>query len=275
MERLQSAIAKARASREAQVEPGLAAAAAIRPQVAATPTSVSEAWARLREDTISDDVLIDHRIMSIGRGPEAIEFDKLRTRVLQRMQAKDWTRLAVTSPGPSCGKSTIALNLAFGLARQDGARVILIELDMRRPSFRKMLEMDGNYDISRTLAGEADAEQHLFRPRENLAIGLTARVPESAELLQSSIIAGALDEIQARYQPTVMLFDLPPFKVSDDTIGFMDKTESVLIVAAAGQTSIDDLDECERELAGQTDVLGVVLNKCRHLGPDNQYYYYE
>ena len=80
--------------------------------------------------------------------------------------------------------------------------------------------------------------------------------------------------MQALYQPTIILFDLPPFKVSDDTISFMNKTDSVLIVAAAGQTSIDDLDECERELAGQSEVLGVVLNKCRDLGQDSQYYYY-
>ncbi|MDO5703492.1 MAG: CpsD/CapB family tyrosine-protein kinase [Paracoccus sp. (in: a-proteobacteria)] len=269
MERLQSAIAKARASRDAlTVDPASSAT---------TPESTlpaTEAWAALKQIPISDDMLINNRIVSVGRGSEAVEFDKLRTRVMQRMHGKGWVRLAVTSPGPSCGKSTIALNLGFGLARQDGARVMVIELDMRRPSFRRMLGVQQGFDISRVLAGVAAPEDHLFRPRDNMAIGMTARVSESAELLQSGALAEVLDQLQARYQPTIIIFDLPPFKVSDDTLSFMDKTDTVMIVAAAGQTSIEDLDECERELASQTEVLGVVLNKCRHLEQDSQYYYY-
>ncbi|MDO5631463.1 MAG: CpsD/CapB family tyrosine-protein kinase [Paracoccus sp. (in: a-proteobacteria)] len=270
MERLQSAIAKARASRQ-ELTSGPASPAAAPVAVSET---VTEAWDALREIPISDEMLIDNRIVSVGKGSEAIEFDKLRTRVLHRMQGKGWTRLAITSPGPSCGKSTIALNLGFGLARQEGARVMVIELDMRRPSFRKILGIQNGFDFSRALAGVAAPEDHLFRPRPNMAIGLTARVSESAELLQSGVLADAIDQIQARYQPTIIIFDLPPFKVSDDTMSFMDKTDSVMIIAAAGQTSIEDLDECERELASQTEVLGVVLNKCRHQGADSQYYYY-
>ena len=283
MERLQSAIAKARAARQAlngtppvsqvtPLTPAQASNAAQQPD--AGPTDVEAAWAALRPLDVTDERLVAQRIVSIGRGSEAVEFDKLRTRIVQRMQAKGWTRLAITSPGPGCGKSTIALNLGFGLARQENSRVMLIELDMRRPSFRRMLGTGGDKDISRVLAGSGRPEEHLLRARENLAIGLTGRVSDSAELLHSASAAAALDEMQARFQPSIMLFDLPPFKVSDDTISFMDKADCVLIIAAAGQTSIEDLDDCEREISAQTEVLGVVLNKCRHMGQDSQYYYY-
>lgn len=279
MERLQSAIAKARAARDS-----LSGPAPARPVVGpdtstpvaapAMPADVEQEWEALKRIEVSDQHLIDQRVVSLGRGAEATEFDKLRTRVMQRMQAKSWTRLAITSPGPGCGKSTIAMNLAFGLARQEGARVLLLELDMRRPSFRRILGVHGDNDISRVFAGTGRIEDHLLRARDNLAVGITGRVSESAELLHSPNTAAVLDDIQARLQPSVILFDMPPFKVSDDTISFLDKTDSVMVVAAAGQTTLEELDDTEREIAAQSEVLGVVLNKCRHTGQDSQYYYY-
>ncbi len=51
------------------------------------------------------------------------------------------------------------------------------------------------------------------------------------------------------------------------------RMDCVLIIAAAEATSIKDIDRCERELAGQTNVLGVVLNKCRYM--ENESYGYE
>jgi len=46
-------------------------------------------------------------------------------------------------------------------------------------------------------------------------------------------------------------------------------------VAAAGTTTISEIDTCERELAAHTAVMGVVLNKCRYMGRDygSDYYY--
>ena len=62
-----------------------------------------------------------------------------------------------------------------------------------------------------------------------------------------------------------MIFDMPPMLVSDDAMAFMGQVDCVLIVAAAETTTINEIDRCERELAAQTNVLGVVLNKCRYL----------
>ena len=71
-----------------------------------------------------------------------------------------------------------------------------------------------------------------------------------------------------------MLFDMPPFQVSDDVMAFADKVDCVMIIAAAERTKMSELDACERELAGVTNVLGVVLNKCRYEVEDNSFDYY-
>ena len=61
--------------------------------------------------------------------------------------------------------------------------------------------------------------------------------------------------------------------VSDDVMGFMGQVDAVLLVAAAETTTTKEIDACERELAGQTNVMGVVLNKCRYANEGYGYDY--
>ena len=112
MERIQSAISKARAARE-----GKAPVPAERPeQPAASPEPVFEhspasdaSWAALPELAVLPRVLEHHRIVTHIPGPAATAFDVIRTRMLQQMRANGWKRIGITSPGPACGK-TMALS---------------------------------------------------------------------------------------------------------------------------------------------------------------------
>jgi len=206
--------------------------------------------------------------------PGAVAFDMLRTKVLQQMRANGWKRLAITSPGADCGKSTTTLNLAFSLAKQADVHTIVAEMDMRRPSLARNLSLKGDTSISAVLEGKADFASVAMRPRPNLAFGVNythARNP--AELLQSPTIGPALAKIEADYAPDLMIFDMPPMLVSDDAMAFMGQVDCVLLIAAAGTTSLREIDICERDLATQTNVLGVVLNKCRYMEKDYGYGY--
>jgi hypothetical protein len=49
--------------------------------------------------------------------------------------------------------------------------------------------------------------------------------------------------------------------------------DCALLVAAAGSTTIAQVDACERDIAAHTNVLGVTLNKCRYLDKDQAYGY--
>ena len=285
MEKIQSAIAKARATRGTSqtAQPSHAGA----PEQGRTQSrgrarpgdadrAVDAAWAALPVFDPDERRLRANRIVAATQGKDAAEFDKLRTRMLQGMQARGWKRVAVTSPGPACGKTTIVLNLGFSMARQRAMRTVIGEVDLRRPSQARILGTPRTQDFVRVLDGIDPFEAHALRPRDNLAIGMVRGPAEgSAELLQGPRIGAALDLIQETYAPTLMLFDMPPFQVSDDTMAFVDKVDCVLIAAAAGRTTVDEIDVCERELSGQTEVLGVLLNKCRYVGTDQSYDYYD
>lgn len=272
MEKIQSAIAKARAQRASQLDTPLQ-----RPSVSAPPEQDrgDAAWNALPSAELSLRRLRAQRIVTLDRNREAAEFDKLRTRMLQQMQANNWRRLAITSPGPASGKSTIALNLGFSLSRQSSSRTIICEMDLRRPSLRKITGLKTDRDIVEVLNGNAPFADHALRLRPNLAIGVAnSPVTMSAELLQDARLGTVLDQIETTYDPTLMIFDMPPLQISDDMMAFADKVDCVMIVAAAESTKIPELDVCEREIANVTNVLGIVLNKCRYGSPDTSYDYY-
>jgi Mrp family chromosome partitioning ATPase len=60
-----------------------------------------------------------------------------------------------------------------------------------------------------------------------------------------------------------LLLDLPPMLAADDVLAFLPNVDCVILVAAAEQSTLSDVDVCEQTLAEKTDVLGVVLNKCK------------
>jgi len=64
--------------------------------------------------------------------------------------------------------------------------------------------------------------------------------------------------------------------VGDENVVFLPNVDCSILVGAADSTTNQQLDVCESELAELTNVLGIVLNKCRHSDPDsgNDYDYY-
>lgn len=289
MEKIQSAIAKARAERDAAVTTaantvGLGGVTANAPLSAdrvapQTPTGTASdtalAWRALKPLHLDSARLRDNRIVAFAGGHDAVSFDVMRTKVIQQMRANGWRRLAITSPTASCGKSTIALNLAFSLARQPELRTILLDLDLRRPSLAATLGISGAGSFSQVLQGGSSFTDAGLRYGDGLAIATNAgSVRNPAELLHGSSVPTALATIEATYAPDLMLFDMPPMLVSDDAMVFMGQVDAVLLVAAADNTTIKEIDGCERELASQTNVMGVVLNKCRYMGPEYGYGYY-
>ena len=289
MEKIQSAIAKARAARiAAQSNAQVPSADVPETTVQATaptppgpeegrldPAAVAALWSALPGFAPSPTLLMNNHIVTASPSKEAVPFDLMRTRLLQQMRANKWRRVAITSPGPACGKSTIALNMAMSLARQPDLRTVLAEMDMRRPSLSRMLGLRTPQSFARVLEGLDPLAAQAIRIGANLAISTChAPHPHAAELLHSPSVATALDRIEEEYDPSILIFDMPPMFVSDDTMAVIGQMDCVLIIAAAEATKIKEIDRCERDIASQTNVLGVVLNKCRYMEEESYGYDY-
>jgi len=262
---IQDAIAKARATRESHAGP-----------MSLTPPPTDTPWLDLPVFKPSIRRLRRNRIVAADGGRPAMDFDVIRTRMMQVMQANGWKRIAITSPTAACGKSTTVMNLAFSLARHADHKTMVLEVDMRKPALARALQIPDEPQVSRVFQGVDRFEDHATRVGENLIFGTnTNAVTGSAELLQSTGMSDVLDDLSTRYAPDTMIFDMPPMLTGDDTMAFLSRVDCVLLLAAAEQSTIKQIDRCERDIASQTNVMGVILNKCRYTDRDNEYDYYE
>ncbi|TCM78978.1 CpsD/CapB family tyrosine-protein kinase [Rhodovulum steppense] len=264
MEKLQAALEKARKTRTGQ-----GAMVPARHQLQARPAeTVPETdalWQALAPFEVDERRLIDHLVVTREAGAAATPFDILRTKVLLQMRQNGWKRLAITSPMPGSGKTTIACNLALGLGRQRDLRSILLDLDLRDPSVHRFFETEPPHGIGEVLTGAVPFARNALRYGDNVALSM-ARHPETdpTRLLLAEDTVDMLDAIEAAYKPDVMIFDLPSVLVNDDTRAFLKNADCALIVIRAEDTRFAQFDTCEREIAEHTNVLGVVLNAYRY-----------
>ena len=269
MERLEAALAKAREQRKG-IEPVRAVAGAT--AAAARPTGAD--WTDLPELVIPADRALRNRISALLGGKDAVPYDMLRSRTIRQLKEKSWSRLAVTSPDAGCGKTTISLNLALSLSRQKDLRVMLFDMDLRRPNLNKTVGHTPERSFWEVLDGKVAFEDIAVRMDTNLVLGTNATpCDHPAELLQSQTTKDVLDTIEARWKPDVMIFDMSPMLASDDNVGFLGNVDCAILVAAAESTRMSNIDICEKELAQLTNVLGVVLNKCRYADDSVGYTY--
>lgn len=269
MEKLQKALKDARLAREN----------ALRRQPShpvATPEqhpSAPNLWAEMAPFEPNPDHLQKQRILTLNPEPGSNPFDMLRTKVFLMMQQNGWKRLAITSPNKACGKTTTACNLAVGMSRQRENRSMLFDLDLRRPSVSTLLGRRPPHGIKALLTREVPPQDQMLCLRGNVALAMNTNViTDATQLMIAQRTANTLDRIQKDFAPDLMIFDLPPFFSADDTRAFLKNVDCAIIVARAEHTKTSQLDLCEREVAGLTNVLGVVLNNCRHVGPDEDYY---
>jgi Mrp family chromosome partitioning ATPase len=233
------------------------------PDPAALSQSVEPAWTALEQITLDPRHLERNRVITQARNePAHVAFDVLRTRVLRAFEKHGWTRLGITSPTSSCGKTFIASNLALSLARQHDCRTVLMDMDLRSPSLAQVLGVPDPDPIRWFLSGEVAPGDYLRRVGSNLAIGLNAeRVRDAAETMQAPATALALETMQSTYAPDIVVYDLPPMLSCDDVLGFVPQLDCVLLVVGGGRTKPAEVTECERLLADQTQLLGVLLNQ--------------
>ncbi len=268
MEKLQRALEKARASRQGQTEAGPATqprSSALRAGHPApvAPSGNADVWDSLPRMNVDLKTLAKNRIIAQDGVAEAGSYDLLRTRLRDEVQRKKYKRIAITSPAPNAGKSTTLTNLAFALGRLPFQRTMVFDLDLRRPAMHRLLGQKPASDLGQVITGQVPLQDNVQRYGANLAFGLNrGPVSQSSELLQSHQMETFLSETEQAYKPDLMLFDMPPFLVVDDALGFLRHIDGVILVVEAEHTPPSQIEKIEERLVGLTNLVGVVLNKC-------------
>jgi polysaccharide biosynthesis transport protein len=169
--------------------------------------------------------------------------------------------IVISSSIPGEGKSTMAINLAVSLA-DTGARVILVDADLRRPSIAEYAGIEGSVGLTTVLIGRADVED-VVQPLGATTLDLLPAgqiPPNPSELLGSPAMSGLLDRLTTSYD--MVLLDSPPLLPVTDAAVLSKLAGGALVVVGADRIHRPQLQETLASLdAAGAHVLGIVVNK--------------
>jgi capsular exopolysaccharide synthesis family protein len=201
-------------------------------------------------------------------------FRSLRSSLIFLPNQTELKTILITSAIPNEGKSTIASNLAVTMAAA-GARVLLVDADLRRGDLSQLFDTDGRLGLSSILRNEVpwrEAVQSTKYP----TLSLIPRGPvtnQSGELLLKPDILTLLDEFKEAYDLTI--FNTAPVLAADDTPTLAPNFDGTLMLIRAQFTSARLSKTALNALyQRQVNVLGLILNCIDTEMPDYYYYRY-
>lgn len=217
-------------------------------------TRVPVNFERLRENRI---------VLANETGPAAQAYRMLRTQILQRVRLHGVRALGVVSAVDGEGKTLTAANLALGIAAESNQNVLLVDLDLHRPSIAKLfgLDIDTGLDTWFTGVVEIGAICRGLEGIDRLEIIPTlARVPGSSEILASQRVQEMLLGLKSAQRDGLVIFDLPPALLADDVLTVASLLDGYVLVATEGVTKREDVTRV-RELLSGVKLIGTVLNR--------------
>ena len=188
---------------------------------------------------------------------------------------RDAVKIMFTSATREEGKSTTVANLAVALARA-GRRVILADLDVRKPSLARLFELGERPGLTNVVLGRVPLDEalvsipfHDFRAASDspwddgvvdalqvLPVGPLP--PNPAEFVGSDGIAALLARLEERAD--LVLVDAPPILDLSDTVTLSGRVDGLVIVTRVPFVKRSALAELHRVVsAAPTMKLGFVL----------------
>ena len=199
-------------------------------------------------------------------------FRSLRTSLVFTSRSEGARLLGITSTQPLEGKTTTACNLAMVLA-YGGARVLLIDADMRRPSLHRTMGIANEAGLSHVLTGQARIREVVRATSDpNLLVITAGRTPPNpSELLAGARMRELLSKL-AHSPFDWVIVDTPPVLAVTDAVVLAPLLSGFVFVIGADMTRRGHVERAvETMLASRQPIVGIVLNRVDFAR--NKYYY--
>ena len=251
------------------------------PALAAIPTLESSSKRKLllvgangltQEDRAKSELLIH----ADSRSSLAEAYRQLRTSILLSTAGHSPKSLLVTSSLPSEGKTTTATNTSISLA-QTGARVLIIDADMRRPRVHSVFGIQNNGGLSSILSSELKEQDVLdaiqYDDRTKVSVMTSGPIPPNpAELVGSEQMTKLLKMLLQHLDHVVV--DSPPITSFTDGVLIASVVDGVILVVHSGHSSRQVVRRARQLIQDVgAKIFGVVLNNVDLKAQENYYYY--
>jgi len=227
--------------------------------------------------------------------PVAERFNTAATLIRTTARELDLHSFAVCSAVAQEGKTTVSLNMAAALARK-GARVVLVDADMRMPQIHRILGLSNEVGLSTLLSGWISPRQVIDdimsegagegaampiagalqgSPVAGLKILTSGPAVQSpAKLVESDRFPQLLRQLTESFD--FVIFDTPPIDRVGDALTVASMVDGCIFVVGAGQCEHHDITWAKHLLTNvQANLLGAFLNKYAYRRTrESDYYYY-
>jgi len=168
--------------------------------------------------------------------------------------------IGITSPSPASGKTTAAANLGLALAEGRRAKIMLLDLNLRRPDLAKMFNLPTMTSVADQLRYKQRSPQapwSVLELRSHLHLMAGGTPTENpSPLLNSEIIRTLLGHLAEEYDYVVV--DLPAIINYADVKSVQDLMDGLVLVLRSGSTTRSAFDS-SLELLGPTIFLGILF----------------
>jgi len=199
-------------------------------------------------------------------------FRALRTSLISKYPEPGTKLIVVTSAQPLEGKTTTAANIAMALA-YGGARVLLIDADMRRPGLHRPLRLTNDRGLSQVLVGQARVRDVIQRTVDPNLLAITAgkTPPNPSELLASERMRTLLTNLSHGPFDWIIV-DTPPVLAVTDAVILAPLVSGVTYVIGAEMTRRRLAERAlDTIMSARPRYAAVVLNRVDFAR--NKYYY--
>lgn len=215
-----------------------------------------------------------HPILGSSHSPHDFgeAFRSLRTSLHARYGEGGTKTMLVTSAQPLEGKTTTACNIAMALA-YGGARVLLVDADMRRPGLHRPLRLKNDRGLAQVLSGQVRVRDVIQRTIDPNLLAITAGTPppNPSELLASERMKTLLTNFMHGPFDWIVI-DTPPVLAVTDAVVLAPLVSGVTFVVGAEMTRRRLAERAiETVLGSHPKQVGVVLNKVDFA--KHKYYY--
>lgn len=182
--------------------------------------------------------------------------------------------IQITSTSQSEGKTTVLSNLAYLLAEK-GKKVLIIDLDLRRPKIHHVVNQPNDQGITDYLLNEKPLNE-IINSSEEFGFDYILsgkRITAISNALNSNKLQELLEELKESYD--YILLDTPPTYVVADSYYISKIVDGIIYIIGQSVARKKEVREGISELKKmQTPLIGIILSQVK-LRKNQRYYYYE
>jgi capsular exopolysaccharide synthesis family protein len=213
----------------------------------------------------------EKRIINPQTSFEIIEaYKATRTNIMFSLNSeKGCKKVVITSPTSGEGKTTTCINLACTFA-ETGAKVLIIDSDLRAPRLHKYFKLLNDKGLSNVLAGFNEVEDCIIKTeRENLDCLTSGPIPPNpVELVSADGMRDLMDNLSQKYD--YIFIDTPPLNIVTEALILSKYATGVMLVTRQKYTMYKMVERAINSLKfANARIIGFVMNDVE----DNKYVY--